>query len=343
MKLSSSCTRWQHLLQTILTEESLSPQEQADLHAHLAECPACARLNEQRLALLSTLRAQAIAAPPEKAWVRSVHSMERMFAQLQPSPKQNAPILSLRSKERQKRRFLPGLKLVGRCILVFLAWWFLLVILTTLLVNHSIHQPLSGTPAEQNVLILKVMNANAASLNGLYIAVCIGAAVSLGLLLGKHFSAQTMRGSRRRSRAGNIMFVLSSEKGQATPQTLSLEALDGKHIRQFARVLTSQTGQLQASFRLIPAGRYILRTSPPTRNFLVSVPQGQTVTIELKTQEEQSPVLLVIDWDTEEKRSSPPHIMEWDEEEEQSPAPQRSSCPDQHPEHWRHLTRDIKV
>ena len=64
MKLSSSCTRWQHLLQTILTEESLSPQEQADLHAHLAECPACARLNEQRLTLLSTLRTQATAAPP---------------------------------------------------------------------------------------------------------------------------------------------------------------------------------------------------------------------------------------------------------------------------------------
>jgi hypothetical protein len=74
MKVSPSCARWQHVLTTLLTEEALSAQEQADLRAHLAECPECAQLNEQRQVRLAAFRARAQMLPPPQ------HSVQHIIA-----------------------------------------------------------------------------------------------------------------------------------------------------------------------------------------------------------------------------------------------------------------------
>lgn len=309
MKRPSSCTRWQHLLKTILTEESLSSKEQADLHAHLVECSECTRLNEQRLTMLSTLRAQATTASLAQHPVQSANSRRNAYSLIQTVSKRKAPILLMRPKGGQKLRFLPVLKL----IIVFFAWGVLWAILFTLIVSNSIPRPFPVAPLEQDTLIMKAINANAASLHWLNIGVCLGAGISFSLLLGKQLQMYVWRVLQTYSLTGKITILLDSEKGRGTPKTLYLEALDGKRIRRFTRVYASRTGQQWASFFLIRPGRYILYTSPSTRELTVSIRRGQRI------------------------------IIEWDKKSEQPNTLQSVSHSEEYSEHWKHLTRDIKV
>lgn len=53
---TNPCDRWQPILRTILTEESLSSLEQTALHAHLRNCAECTKLDADRRTSLSALR-----------------------------------------------------------------------------------------------------------------------------------------------------------------------------------------------------------------------------------------------------------------------------------------------